>query len=107
MNFVILQALSNETYLQNRLRTLSLVLWNLFLEEPILKIGSLKLFSKPIFGYRKMLKFRGLLCAYISVCSVCVSVSVYMFMCEVCVRVCVCAIRFTTFRVTTGNMSLF
>ena len=79
MNFVILQALSNETYLQNRLRTLSLVFWNLFLEEPILKIGSLKLFSKPIFGYRKMLKFRDLLYAYISVCSVCVCLCIHVY----------------------------
>ena len=43
---VILQVWSNGTYSQRRFRKLLLILRNLFLVEPIFKIGSLKLLSK-------------------------------------------------------------
>ena len=59
MNWVINLACKNGNYLQNQLRNLSLILWNLFLAEPIFKKGSLKLFgTEPTFRYRKILKFQ-------------------------------------------------
>ena len=58
---VTLQTYSNGTYLRNRLPNLSLFLPNIFLAEPIFKIGSLNLFNmEPKFRYRKILKFRSL-----------------------------------------------
>ena len=50
ISLVTLQTCSNGTYLQTRLPNLSLFLPNLFLAEPIFKIGSLNLFNmEPTF----------------------------------------------------------
>ena len=65
MNSVTLQPCINGSSLQNRIENLSLILRKLFLAEPIIKIGSLNLFStEPMFRYRVILKFRGLAISY-------------------------------------------
>ena len=61
MNSVNFRACSNGTYKENRLRNPSLILWNLFLSEPVFKICCLNLFSTELtFRYRKLLIFRDL-----------------------------------------------
>ena len=59
---VFLKTFSKGIYSQNWLQNLSLILRNLFLAEPILKTGSLNLFSmEPKLCYPGILKFRGLI----------------------------------------------
>ena len=61
ISLVTLQTCSKGTYFRTRLPNLSLFLPNLFLAEPIFKIGSLNLFNmEPTFRYHKILKFQGL-----------------------------------------------
>ena len=61
MNLVILQACTNNTYLRNQLRKLTLILRSLFLVEAIFKIGSLNMLgTEPLFYYRELPKCRDL-----------------------------------------------
>ena len=59
VNSVVHKACSKGFYLRNRLKNALLILQNLYLAQPIFKIGSLNLFStEPNFCYCEILKFQ-------------------------------------------------